>query len=340
MYNELYLKEIKECSKKLDLEFLQNKTLFLSGATGLIISFLIDCVLINKNINVKLVALVRNTNKAKERFKYFVDDSRLEFVSSSILEKIDYKNKLDYVIHAASLTDPLNYSLHPIEVMNTNYIGCNNLLELASKNNAKFLLLSSCEVYGKNDNLNIKENDYGYIDILDTRSCYNESKKASETLCACYHKEKNVDVVIARLSRIYGPSMKLEDTKALSQFINKNLNNEDIVLKSTGEQLFNYTYVFDTVKALLVLLKEKNKHLSYNVNSDELIKLRDIANYIASLNNKKVIFDLPNEIEKAGFSKCTNSALDATLFTNEFNFQFETKLFDGLKKTIAILKNK
>lgn len=340
MYNELYLKEIKECSNKLDLDFLNGKTVFLSGATGLIGSFLIDSILINKDINVKFVCLVRNIEKAKNRFSIFNNDNRLIFLSSSILEAISYDGKVDYVIHAASLTDPINYSLYPIETMNTNYIGCKNLLDLASDKSAKFLLLSTCEVYGKNDKLNIKENDYGYIDILDIRSCYNESKKASETLCACYHKEKNVEVVIARLSRIYGPSMKLDDTKALSQFIRKCLNNEDIVLKSTGEQLFNYTYVFDTVKALLVLLKSQNKHFSYNVNSDELLPLKDIAGYIANLCNKKVIFELPNEIEKVGYSKSTNSAMDSSLFKDEYNFKFETKLFDAIKKTIDILKQK
>lgn len=340
MYNKLYLEEINECSKNLNLNFLDNKTIFMSGATGLIGSFLIDTILINKKINVKFVCLVRNVEKAKNRFSLFQNDERLNFINTSLMNEINYEEHIDYVLHAASLTDPLNYSLYPIETMNTNYIGCKNLLDLAVKNKAKFMLLSTCEVYGKNESLNIKENEYGYIDILDTRSCYNESKKASETLCACYCKEKNLKIVIPRLSRIYGPSMKLEDTKALSQFIKKSLNNEDIVLKSKGEQLFNYTYVFDVIKAILILLKENNNHLSYNVNSNELVKLKDIASYIANLSNTKVIFDLPDEVEQKGYSKSNVSSLDSTMFQKEYNFNFETKLFDGIKKTIAILKQK
>ncbi len=338
MYTEKYLNEIKSYSDKIDYSYLENKTICLSGGTGLIGSFLVDTLLINSELNCKVILLVRNVEKAKSRFSLFNQDKRLKIVKADLLNEIKLDEKVDYVLHLASLTDPYNYAMHPVEIMNTNFIGAKNLLDLASINDAKFLLSSTCEVYGKNENTNIKENDYGYIDILEPRSCYNESKKASETLCVCYKKEKGVNVVIARLSRVYGPTMKLEDTKAMSQFIVKALNNEDIVLKSKGTQLFNYTYVGDVVKAISILLQNENKHFAYNIANDELISLKDIASHIAKFANTKLVFDLPDEVEAKGYSKSLVSSLDASLFNDEYNYKIDTKLFDGLDKTLNILK--
>lgn len=338
MYTKKYLEEVKAYSTRIDYNYLNNKTVCLSGGTGLIGSFFVDTLLINDKINCKVILLVRNIDKAKERFSLFNNDARLEIVKADLLNCIRIDEKVDYVLHLASLTDPYNYAIHPVEIMNTNFIGAKNLLDLANKNKAKFLLSSTCEVYGKNENTLLKENDYGYIDILEPRSCYNESKKASETLCVCYKKEKGVDVVIARLSRVYGPTMKLDDTKAMSQFIVKALNNEDIVLKSKGTQLFNYTYVGDVVKALSVLLQKENKYFAYNVANDELISLKDIALHIASKANTKLVFDLPSEVETKGFSKSLVSSLDSTLFNEEYDCKIDTKLFDGLDKTLDILK--
>lgn len=340
MYNTLYLDEIKKYNQEIDYSFLDSKTICLSGATGLIGSFLIDSILINPFQKTKIVALVRNIEKARKRFYYFSNDSRLIFIHQDLLKEIDIVDDVDFVLHLASLTDPYNYSHYPIEVMNTNYIGTKNLLDLAFKKKAKFLLSSTCEIYGKNECMELKENNYGYVDILDPRSCYNESKKASETLCVCYHKEKNVDVVVARLSRVYGPTMKLEDTKALSQFINKAINNDDIVLKSKGEQRFNYTYVGDVVHAIAILLKNSHISSAYNFTNEELIPLKDIASYLATFNGKKVVFNLPSEEERAGYSKSLVSSLSCELFQKEFKYKAKVNLFDGLKLTLNILQEK
>ncbi|MCF0117437.1 MAG: NAD-dependent epimerase/dehydratase family protein [Bacilli bacterium] len=336
IYKEEYIKELKTLEH--EYKFLDNKVVVLSGGTGLIGSYLVDLLLSHEDLNVKLIILARSVESAWKRFNRYEHDKRLVITDGNLLEPIIIDGQVDYVIHAASLTDPLGYSLHPIDTMNINFIGVKNMLDLASIHNAKFLFVSSCEVYGKNETLNINENDYGYVDILDPRACYNESKRASETLCVCYKKEKNLEVGIARLSRVYGPTMRIEDTKALSQFIKKGLANEDIVLKSEGKQLFNYTYVSDVVRALLILLKNKNNDIAYNISSDELVSLKDIASYIASLNGKNVIFDIPPLTEAQGYSKSLVSSLNCTKFNNEFKFHVDVKLFDGIKNTIEILK--
>ncbi len=339
MYNKAYLDEIKKYNEICDFTFLENKTICLSGATGLIGSFLIDSILINEKLSCHIIALVRNIENAKKRFSKFENDTRLELVCFDLLKEIKIEHKIDYVLHLASLTDPYSYAHFPIEVMNTNYIGTYHLLNLAKEKNAKFLLSSTCEVYGKNEKEMILENDYGYIDILDPRACYNESKKASETLCSCYKKvNQDMKIVIARLSRVYGPTMKMSDTKALSQFIIKTLNNEDIILKSKGEQKFNYTYVGDCVKAITVLLKKNNLHLAYNITNKELMSLKDIALFLAQSINKKVIFDIPSLEEQSGYSKSIISSLNPSLFEDEYKTLLDVNLKDGLISTLKILK--
>lgn len=335
-YGPKYLEEIE--GNDFSLDFMQNKTICISGATGLICSYLIDSILIQKDLQIKIVALVRDVKKAEQRFSLFVDDKRLDLVPTNILDQLNISESIDFIIHGASLTDPLNYALYPIETMNTNFLGVKNLLDLAVQKKAKFLFISSCEVYGKNDKEFMTENDYGYIDILDSRACYNESKRAAETLCVSYKTQKNVDVVIPRLSRIYGPTMKLGDTKALSQFINKGIKGEDIILKSTGKQLFNYTYVSDVVNALLLLLETSNKYVAYNVTSIELVPLIDIAKFIADYCRTNVIFDHPSEIEKKGYSKSYVSSMDCMKIKNEMNWSSKIDLFKGIERTIEILR--
>ncbi len=337
MYIASYLEELKRYQKKYSCEFLKNKTLCLSGGTGLIGSFFVDLIL-TQNINCKIILLVRNELKAKKRFEKFNYDSRLIFKECDLTKEINIDGNVDYVLHLASLTDPYNYANHPIEIMMTNFLGTKNLLDLAKNKKAKFFLSSSNEVYGISDKKLLKEDDYGYINILDPRSCYNESKKAAETLCSCYKKEFNLDIVIARFSRVYGPTMKLEDTKVLSQFIVKVLNNEDIVLKSDGKQLFNYTYVGDIAIAMLILLEQNHNSLTYNVNNSDLIALKDIASFLANLSSKKVIFEIPDAQEKAGYSRALVSSLNPEKFESEFKFKLDTLLFDGLKRTLFILK--
>lgn len=335
-YSVDYIQEMK--SIPFDFTIFNNKVICLSGASGLIGSFLIDALLIN-DIQVKIIALTRNIEQIKARFSKYCCDDRITFLKCDLNEKIDIDGSIDYILHLASLTDPVNYSLYPVETMTVNFFGLKNMLDLAHEKNAKFLFTSSCEVYGINEKLNIVENDYGYIDILNPRACYNEVKQACETLCSSYVKEYGLDIVIPRLSRVYGPTMKLKDSKALSQFIVKALSKEDIVLKSKGEQLFNYTYVGDVVVCLCLLLANKTEHLAYNVSNNELIKLRDIAQHIADYCGTKVVFELPNEIEKTGYSKSMNSVLDCSLFLNEFDYLPDTKIMDGVQKTIDILKS-
>ena len=136
------------------------------------------------------------------------------------------------------------------------FASAQDALEIAKKNDkCRTIFLSTLEVYGEDKTVeSFKEDDIGYVNFMISRSCYPESKRLSETLCQAYIKEFNLDIVIARLGYIYGPTIKLSSSKADVQFLNKALSGENIVLKSSGMQKRSYCYVADTVSALLTVL--------------------------------------------------------------------------------------
>ena len=343
---ELYNEEIKKyASKNIDWEKLKDKTFLITGATGLIGKFLIDVIMYKNdtdNLNCKVIALGRNESKAKERFANCYDSKLFKFYETDINEPITIEEeKLDYILHAASSTHPLQYSNYPISTITANVIGTKNILDLAVKTNAsRVLFASSVEIYGENrgDVDAFDESYLGYINCNTLRAGYPESKRTGEALCQAYIKEKGLDIVIPRLSRIFGPTILSTDSKALSQFINKAVNDEDIVLKSEGNQYFSYTYVGDAVTALLYTLFYGVNGEAYNVSDDTYdITLKDLASTIAKQVGKKVIFDLPSEEERKGYSTATKAIMVSDKI-KKLGWSVEESLDKTLNITINILK--
>jgi nucleoside-diphosphate-sugar epimerase len=234
------------------------------------------------------------------------------------------------------------YAKDPVGTMKTNFIGTSNLLDYAKECGAqKFLYVSTIEVYGKTNNIeSIGEEDFGFISSSNVRSCYPESKKCSENLVVCYAKQYGIDVSIARLSYIYGAGMSKTDSKVCAFFARKVASGEDIVLKSTGEQLRSYTYVSDAITALLTVLIDGENGQAYNVaDSSSKITIVDMAKKYCSLfpeKNSSVKFDLPNDYEKGAFSFIANAVLDSTKLES-LGWKAEVSLSDGLK--YAVLDN-
>ena len=260
--NSIYREDIKYVAG-LDLpwEKLSNKSILITGASGLIGSFLID-VLMEKNLhglNCKVYALGRNLEKAKNRFERYWTSPFFEFVSHDINEPLELEkaDQVDFVVHLASNTHPVAYATDPIGTVTANIIGTNNLLKFAVKHHAeRFAFASSNEIYGENrgDVEFFDEKYCGYIDSNTLRAGYPESKRCGEALCQAYKKQENLDVVIPRFTRSYGPTMLKTDTKAISQFIKKAVDGDNIVLKSTGTQYYSYTYVADAVAGFLTVI--------------------------------------------------------------------------------------
>lgn len=295
-------------------EKLRGKTILITGGTGMIGSFLID-VLNDANLGCIVLLLGRSEEKAKERFAEYWDSGWLKFAkwdASAALPDID--GPVDFAIHLASNTHPVAYATDPIGTIAANVIALNNLLSFAAeKRAARFLFASSNEIYGENrGDVELFDEKYcGYIDCNTLRAGYTESKRCGEALCQAYIKQKGLDCAIARLTRTYGPTILATDTKAISQFFSNALKDEDIVLKSEGKQYYSYQYVADSVSGLLTILLKGICGEAYNI-ADESgdITLRDLAAFIAAQSGRKVVFNLPDAIESAGFSKATKARLD------------------------------
>lgn len=344
----LYVNEIKAFSELeyVSWDMLRDKTILIVGATGLIGSCLIDCLMYCNEIgktSVRIIATSRNAIRAQERFMNYLNRNEFRYVQHDCFYAFPEEviGKIDYMINAASNTHPVVYSNDPVGTITTNIFGTYNLLEyLIKQNNCRMLFLSSVEIYGENNTGkdDFSEEDCEYIDCNTKRAGYPESKRLSETLCQAYISKYGVDIVVARLCRVFGPTMIDSDSKALSQFIKKAVMDEDIVLKSEGNQYYSYIYSFDAVAALLVILLKGEKGLAYNVADEKSnITLKELANIIAELVNRKVIFELPNSIELSGFSTATKAILDSSRI-NKLGFKCRYNIKRNLYKTIKILK--
>ncbi len=326
-------------------KLLKNKKILITGARGMIGSFLIDVLMLRNQLhsdNISIYAVGRNEQKAKERFQKYLDSGNLKILVHDISKELPAElGGVDYVIHGASNTHPRAYSGDPIGTITTNIIGTYNLLEYAIQNDVKrFMLLSTVEVYGENrgDVEKFDESYCGYIDCNTLRAGYPESKRASEALCNAYAHAHGIEILLPRLSRVYGPTMLKEDSKAIAQFIANGVAGEDVVLKSKGDQLFSYCYVADAVSALLNVLLLGETGNAYNIaglNSD--VTLRRLAQVIADIGGSQVIFDLPDEVEAAGYSKATKALLD-TRKVEALDWKPAFSIEEGLNRTIEIIR--
>ena len=325
-------------------EQLQNSSILITGAAGMIGSFLID-VLMEKNsgpepLHCRVLAMGRNPERMKKRFGEYWASSDFQFVAGDVNEPVRVPHA-EYVFHAASNTHPVAYATDPIGTITANIIGTNNMLAYAADSGAKrFVFASSNEIYGENrGDVELFDESYcGYIDCNTLRAGYPEGKRCGEALCQAYIRQKNLDCVIARFTRSYGPSVKPDDTKAISQFIRKGVLGEDVVLKSAGTQYYSYAYVSDTVSGLLYILLLGICGEAYNVADERSdITLRELAEIIASHAGKKVIYEIPDEVERAGYSRATKARLDGSKL-KELGWQAYYDIRTGIFRTIDILK--
>ena len=283
---------------------LENSTILLSGGTGLIGSFFCEVIKYrNKqfNSNIKVISLSRNGGSSSEG---------INNIKADVTKEIKVEGNIDYVVHLASNTHPKDYEEDPIGTIMTNVSGCDNLLKVAIEKKAKkFILASSVEVYGSGIDHPIKEDEFGYISLEKYRSGYNEAKRLSEVLCQSYKKKYGLNISIARFARVFGNN-KRPDTKALSQFIEKAVNKEDVVLNSAGNQKYSFVYVADAVSALIKIIIDGENGEAYNVSDDSENKtLKDYASFLSDLANTKITIQLKNN---ESVSSAVNALLDTT----------------------------
>ena len=328
-------------------EQLSGKALMLTGASGMIGSFLTDLILHHNRTQAvkdpcRVIGTGRDAQTAKARFEAWWGEDDFIFFAHDVREPYgELPCTPDFMIHGASTTHPKAYATEPINTVLSNVLGTQTLLDAAARQKGcRFLLLSSVEIYGENrgDIQCFSEESCGYINCNTLRAGYPEGKRVSEALCQAYRQEKGVDSVIIRLPRSYGPTMRFSDTKAVAQFIKKGTLGEDIVLKSKGTQLYSYLHVADAVLAILWVLVRGESGQAYNAgDSRSDISLYDLASEIADYAGSKVVFELPDEIERKGYSTATKALMDASKLKS-LGWSPIYSIQTGIRETIELLR--
>lgn len=347
--NPIYQLDISQAaSLPIDWKRLEGKCFLITGATGMIASSIIDIIMYrNQNLNramgTRIIAVSRNIENAKKRFFEYWDSEYFSYLSHDIATPLPELGDVDYILHAASNTHPRAYAMDPIGTITANVEGTHQLLEYAFKHKCeRFFFFSSVEIYGESrrDVEQFDENYLGYIDCNTVRAGYPESKRLGEALCNAYAAQKGQDFVIGRFSRVYGPTMLGDDSKAIAQFIKNAVNRKDIVLKSEGTQVYSYTYVMDAAIAVLYLLLYANSGEAINIaDRNSEITLKDLARILADLAHSNVVYELPDEVERKGYSTATKATLDPSKI-EKMGWSAHTDICEGLRKTVECLRMK
>lgn len=337
----LYQEDLGYILSTQGIDTLRGKSILITGASGLIGVCMIDALMAFNQCgaNITIYAIGRSKDKVAERLGEYFEDGHFHFIEQDVRNPLPMGLKADFIIPLASNTHPIAYSRFPIETIEINVKGAEFALQKALECGAVVLYPSSVEVYGnaRRDDDVFYEDYTGELNLSNSRSCYSESKRLSEALCQAYSSEKGVKVKIVRLSRVFGPTMLMTDSKASSQFIIKALNREDIILKSKGDQYYSYIYVADAVVAMLFVLIHGENGIAYNIANDDCnIRLKDFARICSAIAGSNVAFDLPTEAEQKGYS-VAKQAIMSSAKLQHLGYHSRYTFSDAVERTIRIL---
>jgi len=285
MRNKIIEEDLKYITKaNLPWELLSNKTVCVSGAAGMLPAYMVETLLYlneTRGLNIKILGLVLSPEDALKRFSHYEGKKNLVLIAQNVCDKIEINEKIDYIIHAASLATPKVYEKNPVGTISPNVIGTANLLNLAVEKKVEcFLYFSTTGVYGHVDDscFPIKENCFGQLlNPFDIASCYIESKRMGENMCASWMHQYGVPVKIVRPATTYGPGLRLDDGRAFADFIADVVNHKDIELYSDGKSKRNFCYLADATIGFFTVLLKGEAGQAYNVATDREISILDLA---------------------------------------------------------------
>lgn len=295
----------------IDTTLLNNSTILITGATGLIGRNFVDCLCLlskQKNIKMNLILCGRSREKLECLFTGInIDGISIEYYINDIADELTYEQNVDYVIHMAAQTSSNAFQHRPVEVIETTLIGTKNILEFAKIKSAKSMVfLSTMEVYGtpKTDEI-IDENHSTNLLTTNVRSCYPESKRLCENLCTAYAMEYSVPVKTIRLTQTFGKGVEVNDGRVFAEFARCVINKKDIILRTKGLTKRSYLSVEDACSAILTVLLNGTNGEAYNAaNEQTYCTIYDMAKMVSDIygdNTVKVKIE-EEDISKFGYA--------------------------------------
>lgn len=336
--SKLYYNDLKLVAEIYDFSFLNNKIILITGGLGLIGMTIIDLITVNNmchKTNTKIWVADLNNEKFNLHYK---DTDNVNFLKYDALKYEQINIEFDFIICTAGIASPELYTKMPVETFLTTFNGTKQLLEYSKIHKVnKLLFISSSEVYGKlTSNNELSENNYGIIDIDNVRASYSISKKATELLCKAYSSEYKINTSIIRPGHIFGPTSNINDNRIASVFCRKAANSEELILKSSGQQIRSYCYSVDCAGAILYLLNKGDNGEAYNIGSRNPITILGMAKCLANYANVKLT--VGNINSDTNFNPMDNSSLSSQKLNNlGYNYVFDTET--GLKHTVEIIKD-
>ena len=264
---------------------MHNSTILVAGGAGFIGSYLCERLL-KDGYN---VLCVDNFLTGSERnIKQYKNNPKFQFILCDITDKEKLTSLIpepvEYIYHLASPASPVQYQNHPLETLLASSTGTHNLVEIAKKNNAKFLFASTSEVYGDPLEHPQKETYWGNVNSFGPRSCYDEAKRFGEAVIYTYLNKYNVDARIIRIFNTYGPNMEINDGRVVSNFITQALQNKDITIYGDGFQTRSFCYVTDLVGGIVAAMeKDHTKGEVINLGNPDERTMKEIAEMVKRL---------------------------------------------------------
>lgn len=253
----------------------------------------------------------------------------VEFIEHDITFPIELK--VDYIFHLASRASPPDFAKYPIQIMSANSLGTYNLLRLAKKNRARFLLASSSEVYGDAQQSPQREDYWGSVNPVGLRSCYDEGKRFSEALTMAFHREFGLDVRIARIFNTYGERMRSDDGRVIPNFISQALQHRPISVYGSGIQTRSFCYVSDLINGLIrfMFIEELSGEV-LNIGNPNEISILQVAKLVKKLTRSKS----PIAFESLPEGDPRRRKPDITKAKEKLNWLPVVNLTEGLSRTI------
>lgn len=327
-------------------QLLNGKTVLITGATGMLASYVTWLLLYineHKGSNVTVVALCRHKQKALDYFGRFMDKPYFHLLIQDVCEPILYDRPVDYVFNLAGNASPHFINIDPVGIMKSNLQGTINVLELVRHQAVKRVIFASTrEVYGKNDAAeSFVEDSFGVLDPLDDRSCYPESKRAAESLLKSYSLQYGVPFNTVRIAHSYGPTMKLEnDGRVMADLLSDAVAGRDIFLKSAGDAVRAFIYITDAVIGMFTVLFHGNPSTAYNLaNETEPISIKDLAHLLISLRKDidlRLVYDTLYHDNSKGYCSYKRIPLDTSKLV-ALGWSPHISLQEGLSRTIFSL---